>query len=79
MDALQNASFTSPLAQASFAKFASPYVLDEVFSTITGLNGWTIAFTVFFGLVLYDQCKENSERVSIALSYFLITTNSRSR
>jgi hypothetical protein len=58
MAAFQNASFTSPLAQASFAKFPRPSVLDEVFSTITGLSGWTIAFTVFLGLVLYDQCKE---------------------
>lgn len=57
MAALQNVSFTSPLAQASFAKFASPSVLDDVFSTITNLSGWTIAITVFLGLVLYDQCK----------------------
>jgi sterol 22-desaturase len=57
MAALQNASFISPLVQASFAKLASPSVLDDVFSTITGLSGWTIALTVFLGLVLYDQCK----------------------
>jgi hypothetical protein len=60
MAALQNASFTSPLTQASITKFASPSVLDEVFSTIAGLNGWTIALTVFLGLVLYDQCEKIS-------------------
>ena len=75
MAALQNASFTSPLAQASFAKLASPSVLDEVFSTITGLSGWTIALAVFLGLVLYDQCEFEFLRILFALSYFSILTN----
>jgi sterol 22-desaturase len=75
MDTLQNASFTSPLAQASFSKFTSPSVLDGLFSTLTGLSAWTIALTVFLGLVLYDQCNDNSRRVSITLSYFPILTN----
>jgi hypothetical protein len=68
MAALQNASFTSPLAQASFAKFANnPSILDEVFSTITGLSGWMIALTVFLGLVLYDQCRYKLYKVSLIL------------
>ena len=71
MAALQNVSFTSPLAQASFAKFASPSVLDEVFSTITGLSGWTIALTVFLGLVLYDQCKYEFLSIFVLLSHFV--------
>ena len=75
MAALQNASFNSPLEQASFVKFASPSVLDEVFSTITGLSGWTIALTLFLGLVLYDQCRCEYLCILIALSYFPIFTN----
>lgn len=57
MAALQNVSFTSPLAQATFAKFSDPSVLDGVLSIVTGLSGWAIALTVFLGLVLYDQCE----------------------
>jgi C-22 sterol desaturase len=74
MATLQNASFISPLAQASFAKVASPSILDEVFSTITGLSGWAIALTVFLGLVLYDQCRYKLYKVSLALSYYSILT-----
>jgi sterol 22-desaturase len=59
MAALQNVSFTSPLAQATFARFPDPSVLDGVLSVVTSLSGWTIALTVFLGLVLYDQCKYN--------------------
>ncbi len=77
MAALQNASFASPLAQASFAKLASPSVLDEVFSTITGFSGWTVAFTVFLGLVLYDQCMYQFFLCCYGsyLSYLLILTH----
>jgi C-22 sterol desaturase len=56
MAAVQNASFASPLAHVGFGAFSENTLLDGVLSTITGLSGWTIALTVFLGLVAYDQC-----------------------
>jgi C-22 sterol desaturase len=57
MAAVQNASFTSPLAQATYHKLADNAAVDSVLATIQGLSGWTIALTLFLGLVLYDQCQ----------------------
>ena len=57
MAAVQNASFHSPLAQSTYHKLAEYGAVDGVWSTISGLSGWSIALTLFLGAVLYDQCK----------------------
>lgn len=50
-----NASFISPLADAKFPAHSD--VLGGVLGGIVdSLNGWTVALTLFLGLVLYDQC-----------------------
>jgi sterol 22-desaturase len=59
MAIVQNASFVSPpLAHTGFGTLSDNAFLNGVLSTITSLSGcgWTIALTVFLGLVAYDQC-----------------------
>lgn len=55
MAAVQNASFHSPLAQATYHKLAENGAVDGVLSTISGLSGWSIALTLLLGAILYDQ------------------------
>jgi hypothetical protein len=46
---------SSPLADAQYPIDAS--TVAGIVSRLTqGLSGWTIALTIFLGLVLYDQC-----------------------
>jgi hypothetical protein len=46
---------SSPLADAQFPVDAS--VVAGLVSRLTqGMSGWTVALTLFLGLVLYDQC-----------------------
>ena len=50
-----NASFISPFADAKLP------VRSDILGSVLGgivdsLNGWTVALTLFLGLVLYDQC-----------------------
>lgn len=55
MAAVHNASMASPLADASHASITDTNYLDTVFSTVQGLSGWTILFTILAVLVAYDQ------------------------
>jgi sterol 22-desaturase len=57
--AAQNASFTSPLADAKYAHIVGNSQIDGVLSTISGLSGWTIALTLFALVVAYDQSKDS--------------------
>jgi sterol 22-desaturase len=57
MAAVQNTSFHSPLAQASYHKLGENGAVEGVLSTISGLSGWSIALTLLLGAVLYDQGK----------------------
>jgi hypothetical protein len=50
-----NASFASPVADATFGRIPELPLLDGVLATIYGLTGWQIALTIFLGLVAYDQ------------------------
>jgi sterol 22-desaturase len=51
-----NGSFFSPLADAQYP--IDPSALSGIIGSIVdGLNGWTVAITLFLGLVLYDQCE----------------------
>jgi C-22 sterol desaturase len=57
MAATHNASFYSPLAQATYHKIADYGAVEGVISTISGLSVWSIVVTLFLGAVLYDQSK----------------------
>ena len=57
MAAVQNASFHSPLAQATYHQLAENGAVDGVWSTISSLSGWSIALTLLLGAILYDQGK----------------------
>ena len=51
-----NGSFASPLADAQMPiqKFAG---LDRFASkALAGVNGWSVALSMFLFLVVYDQC-----------------------
>jgi C-22 sterol desaturase len=51
---MENAT-SSPLANAQYPVDTS--ALAGVVSRLTqGLSGWTVALTLFLGLVVYDQC-----------------------
>ncbi|OCK82361.1 cytochrome P450 61 [Lepidopterella palustris CBS 459.81] len=51
-----NASFVSPTADAKIAQRIGQINANSLVSTIlNGINGWTIALTLFFVLVAYDQ------------------------
>lgn len=56
MNAVQNASFASPLASAQYG-LVEPSPLESFVAGISGIGGWTIAFTVLALLVAYDQGK----------------------
>lgn len=56
MAAVQNASFASPLADSvRYVNGADNSFIDGVVSTISGLSGWTVLFTILLSLVAYDQ------------------------
>jgi len=51
-----NASFASPLADATFAKMTMP--AEGIVSRISGnLNVWTVLLTLLVLAVGYDQCE----------------------
>jgi hypothetical protein len=52
---MQNATFASPIADASHGFIADNSIVEGVISTISGLSGWQIVLTIFLGLVAYDQ------------------------
>jgi hypothetical protein len=54
---ITNASFASPLAEATYARIVGNPQIGSVLTTLSELNGWTIALTIFLILVAYDQCK----------------------
>lgn len=50
-----NASYASPSADAQYP--IQNLALSGILSRLgQNINGWTIAFTLFMGLVVYDQC-----------------------
>lgn len=58
-----NASYASPTADAQFP--LQPLAVAGVLSRLTqNISGWTIALSLFLGLVLYDQCTTISEDTS---------------
>lgn len=56
MAAVQNATFTSPLADANHAQIVGNSQIDGILASISQLSGWTVALTVLAMLVAYDQC-----------------------
>lgn len=54
MDTASNITYASPVADAAFARvtMASEGLVNRLLSN---LNGWTLALTIFLGLVAYDQ------------------------
>ena len=50
-----NPSFVSPLADAQYP-VRTDILGSFIGGTVDNLNGWTVALTIFLGLVLYDQC-----------------------
>jgi hypothetical protein len=54
---ITNASFASPLADATYARIVGNPQIGSVLTTLSDLNGWAIALTIFLILVAYDQCK----------------------
>jgi len=60
-----DASFASPLADAQYP--LAPTAIGGLISSLThGISGWTVALTLFLGLVLYDQYKYIVNKGSIA-------------
>jgi len=55
MDASNITSFTSPLANVDL-KLPTGQSSGVLAKSLNGLNGWTIALTIFLLLVTYDQC-----------------------
>lgn len=65
--AAQNVSFTSPVADASHGPVPiNNNMVTDIFSTVQGLSGWTIAFTILALLVAYDQVNYWIQKGSIA-------------
>ncbi len=56
--AASNVTFASPLADAKYAKILGSPQIDGFIQTLSQTSGWTIALTIFLGLVAYDQCKD---------------------
>lgn len=77
MAAVVNGSFPSPAANADFTsalKAEDAGILSHVYH---GLNGWSIALTLFVILVAYDQCKRLApQRV---VFYCVVAESSRSQ
>jgi C-22 sterol desaturase len=53
----QNASFASPLADASYAQVVGNSQIDSIIGTLGNLSIWTILFSLLLCAVAYDQCK----------------------
>lgn len=51
-----NGSSVSPLANAQYP-VPNDILSGYVGRVLDSLNGWTVALTLFLGLVLYDQCE----------------------
>lgn len=52
---VMNASYASPTADAAFAKIVGVAPGGVVSRLLDGVNGWTIALTLFLMAVVYDQ------------------------
>ena len=59
--AILNASFASPLADSKYAQVTGNSHIEGLLSTISGISGWTIAFTLFAMVVAYDQSKDTQQ------------------
>lgn len=56
---VMNASYASPTADAAFAKIVGVAPGGIVSRLLDGVNGWTIALTLFLMAVVYDQSMQH--------------------
>lgn len=66
MAAVQNASFASPVADASYGSVSGQNMVYDVLATVQNISGWTIALTILAMLVAYDQVSYWIQKGSIA-------------
>ena len=57
MAAVMNGTFASPAANAEYALPSQASDNGLLALLFSGLNGWTVAFTLIFLSVAYDQCE----------------------
>jgi hypothetical protein len=65
MDALANASFASPLANANLKIPPGSSNTGLLTGLYNGFNVWTALVTVFLTLVAYDQCEPPVRKVAM--------------
>ena len=65
---LPNATYASPLAEATYAFIHENPLIETVVSTIRGLTYWQIILTLIMGALVYDQrtCFRFRTRVHLA-------------
>jgi hypothetical protein len=69
MDALANASFASPLANANLKIATAGSGAGLLTGLYNGFNVWTALLTVFLTLVAYDQCELRSATSQSVMVY----------
>jgi hypothetical protein len=69
MDALVNASFASPLANANLKIPISGGDGGFLTAIYNGYNAWTVALTLLLTLVAYDQCALHAQSRQILFLY----------
>lgn len=60
MEALADASFTSPLANANIKIQSAPTDAGLLAGLCQGFNAWTLALTLLVAALAYDQCTQKS-------------------